>query len=186
MLIDAPLACDEYPASNVADPAEAGTQPMSFAALAEWLAHQDFPGTHARGIDGETPLMRAAWQGEDRVVEALLSYGAEPGDENDVGNNALWFACLQGGPATILRLIQAGAPIDHTNEDEITCLMQAAASGRLEIMQMLLAMGARIDLCAPDGRSAADMAADRGLQLLRAARRLAQPRSALSALPSGS
>ena len=90
--------------------------------LAAWLSQQDFPGPQARDANGETPLMRAAWQGEDGVVEALLAHGSDPGAVNDDGNNALWFACLHGGPATILRLVGAGTPIDHANDDDVTCL----------------------------------------------------------------
>lgn len=153
--------------------ANAPVQPALPAALAAWLAHQGFPGLQARGANGDTPLMQAAGQGEDAVVEALLACGAAPDAVNDEGNNALWFACLHGGPATILRLIEAGTPIDHANDDDITCLMQAAASGRLEVLRLLLALGATAGLHAPDGRSAFDMAADLGSQLLRWARRVA-------------
>ncbi|MDR2129247.1 MAG: ankyrin repeat domain-containing protein [Burkholderiaceae bacterium] len=142
--------------------------------LAAWLAQQDFPGPHARGENGDTPLMRAARQGEHAVIEALLACGAAPEAINDDGNNALWFACMYAGPATILRLIQAGAPIDHANDDDITCLMQAAASGRLEIVHLLLAQGAAPGPIAPDGRNAFDMAESRGLALLRLARRCRQ------------
>ncbi|WP_454720221.1 MULTISPECIES: ankyrin repeat domain-containing protein [Cupriavidus] len=152
-----------------------GAPPVIPAALATWLAYHDFPDLRARGANGDTPLMRAAWRGEDAVAEALLAYGAPPDTVNDDGNNALWFACQQGNPVTILRLIQAGTPLDHANDDDITCLMQAAASGRLEVLQILLAHGASASLYAPDGRNALDMAAERGLQLLRAARRMAVP-----------
>lgn len=145
----------------------------SRCALDAWLAQQDFPGLQARNANGDTPLMRAAWRGEDDMVEALLAHGAAPDAVNDEGNNALWFACLRGGPATILRLIAAGTPIDHANDDDVTCLMQAAASGRLDVLELLLAQGATTQLCAPDGRNALDMAADLGVQLLRLARRVA-------------
>lgn len=145
----------------------------SRSALATWLERQDFPGVHARGINGATALMRAAWLGEDAMVQALLAQGAAADALDDDGNNALWYACLQGGPASILRLVEAGAPIDHANDDDITCLMQAAASGRIEVMQLLLALGATPLAHAPDGRSALDMAADLGLQLLRLSRRVA-------------
>ncbi|TCF97542.1 hypothetical protein BZM26_30935 [Paraburkholderia strydomiana] len=142
------------------------------AALSAWLAYHGFPDAHSRSVNGETPLMRAAQHGEDAVVEALLALGARVDALDDNGNHALWFACLHGGPATILRLIDAGAPIDHVNDEDITCLMQAAASGRFCVLQMLLAHSANAELCAPDGRSALDMAADLGLQLLQTARQM--------------
>jgi hypothetical protein len=142
------------------------------AALATWLAWHDFPDPYSRGVDGLTPLMLAALQGEDSVVNALLADGARVDALDDAGNNALWYACVGGAPAPVLRLIGAGIDVDHANDDDITCLMQAAASGRVEVMQLLLAQGACDTLCAPDGRTALDMAADRGLQLLHAARRL--------------
>ncbi len=142
------------------------------AALATWLAWHDFPDPYSRGVDGLTPLMLAALQGEDSVVNALLADGARLDALDDAGNNALWYACAGGAPAPVLRLIGAGIDVDHANDDDITCLMQAAASGRVEVMQLLLAQGACDTLCAPDGRTALDMAADRGLQLLHAARRL--------------
>jgi len=142
------------------------------ATLATWLAWHDFPDLHSRGIDGITPLMLAALHGEDGMVHALLACGARIDALDDEGNNALWYACIGGAPAPILRLIEAGIDIDHANDDDVTCLMQAAASGRTEIMQLLLSYGASENLYAPDGRNALDMAADRGFELLRAARRL--------------
>ncbi|MDF1484084.1 ankyrin repeat domain-containing protein [Ramlibacter sp. H39-3-26] len=170
----APAMVAYIAARGTADWTAADAEPRAAlpGALAAWLAQQDFPGLRARDANGDTPLMRAAWQGEEAVVEALLACGAVPDALNDDGNSALWFACLHGGPATILRLVEAGAPIDHANDDDITCLMQAAASGRVEIVRMLLALGAAPHLSAPDGRNAFDMAADRGLELLRLARRV--------------
>jgi len=155
-----------------AEAANTATRILTRMELGAWLLQHDFPGFAARGVNGDTPLMRAAWHGEDAVVEALLAQGCEPDAVNDEGNNALWFACLHGGPATILRLVDAGVLLDHANEDGITCLMQAAASGRVEVLDLLMALGATPGLSAPDGRSAFDMAADRGQELLRAARRL--------------
>ncbi|CAG9267836.1 ankyrin repeat domain-containing protein [Paraburkholderia unamae] len=142
------------------------------AALATWLSNHDFPDAHSRGLEGTTPLMLAALHGDDGLVEALLAHGVRVDALDDTGNQALWYACLGGAPAPILRLINEGAEIDHANDDDITCLMQAAASGRVELMQLLLAHGASEGLYAPDGRNALDMAAERGFELLRVSRRL--------------
>jgi ankyrin repeat protein len=172
MQTDTALTVRERAPRRVDQSAETSFDTLVPAALSSWLAYHGFPDLHSRSVNGETPLMRAAQHGEDAVVEALLAFGARADALDDDGNHALWFACLHGGPATILRLIEAGTPIDHANDDDITCLMQAAASGRLDVLQMLLGQGASAELCAPDGRSALDMAADLGLQLLRAARQM--------------
>lgn len=142
------------------------------AALAAWLESHDLPDLHSRAEGGVTPLMLASLHGNDAIVHALLAQGARLDALDDCGNHALWYACESGAPAPVLRLIDAGIDIDHANDDDITCLMQAAASGRVEMMQLLLSCGACESPCTPDGRNALDMAADRGLQLLRAARRL--------------
>jgi ankyrin repeat protein len=72
--------------------------------------------------------MLAALQGEDGVLDALLAHGARLDALDDAGNGALWYACIGGAPAPILRLIEAGADVDHANDDDVTCLMQAAAA----------------------------------------------------------
>ncbi|TDV26878.1 ankyrin repeat protein [Paraburkholderia caballeronis] len=154
------------------------------AALAAWLTNHDFPDVQSRGLDGVTPLMLAALHGDDPVVAALLDAGARIDALDDEGNHALWHACIGGAPAPILRLVGAGVEIDHANDHDITCLMQAAASGRVEVMQLLLSLGASEGLYAPDGRSAFDMAADRGFELLRTARRLGEGRRTASAAGS--
>lgn len=148
------------------------SRPWTAAALDAWLARQDFPSPSARAEEGETPLMRAAWEGDDAAASALLDCGVPVDAQDDQGRTALWYACLQGWPATTVRLLQAGADIDHADDEGITCLMQAAASGRAELMVMLLQLGAGTAACASDGRTAADMAADRARELLRHARRL--------------
>lgn len=142
--------------------------------LQQWLLREDFPGPIARGFDGQTPLMRAAALGDDVIVAALLACGADAQAIDDDGNTALWFACLAGAPAVVHRLTQAGAGVDHTNHAGLSCLMQAGASGWLEMMELLLALGADDRLCAPDGRCALDMAADRGRALMGLSRALAR------------
>lgn len=163
------VLADEAPIARL-HPRRAGS--ASVAALSNWLAQQGFPGPFARAEDGETALMRAAWQGDASATAALLGRGVPVDAEDDQGRTALWYACLQGWPATIVQLLEAGADIDHADDEGLTCLMQAAASGRAELMALLRRMGASAVPCAPDGRAAADMAADRARELLRHAQRL--------------
>ncbi len=125
--------------------------------LTAWLRLQGFTGIHARDAGGNTPVMRAAAQGEECIVNALLARGATVDALNDQGNNALWFASLNGSVGVGRRLLAAGLPIDHANDDDITCAMQAAACGHHAMLAMLLDHGADGDRCAPDGRTARDM-----------------------------
>ncbi|RZF23871.1 ankyrin repeat domain-containing protein [Paraburkholderia sp. UYCP14C] len=141
-------------------------------AVAKWLDAHDFPDTQSRGIDGITPLMLAALHGEDHIVASVLESGVGISALDDEGNHALWYACLGDAPGTILRLVGAGLALDHVNADDMTCLMQAAATGRIEVMWLLLALGASDSLVAPDGRDALDMAADLGRRLLQAVHEL--------------
>jgi ankyrin repeat protein len=127
------------------------------SALTIWLARQGFPGPLARHSNGDTPLMRAARQGEEGIVRALLAGGGALHAVNDDGNTALWFACLSGNADLITLLIESGSAIDHINDAGQTCLMQVCSRGRSATVQLLLAHGASASLYAPDGRNALDM-----------------------------
>ncbi|MCX5545671.1 ankyrin repeat domain-containing protein [Paraburkholderia sp. CNPSo 3076] len=146
--------------------ADEGRQTRARSSVARWLSAHDFPDAHSCSVDGITPLMLAAMHGEYRIVAALLDEGAPVRALDDNGNDALWYACLYGTPEPILLLVSAGLNVDHANAHDVTCLMQAAASGRVDVMWLLISLGASDSLVAPDGRTAFDMATDFGLQLL--------------------
>ncbi|SOZ71001.1 Ankyrin (plasmid) [Cupriavidus taiwanensis] len=130
------------------------------APLAIWLSNHGFPDPDSFGVNGITPLMEAALEGNDHIVATLLYEGVPVGMLDDEENSALWYACLNGAPKTILRLINAGLDIDHTNGDDLTCLMRAATSGQLDVMRFLMSLGANERLVAPDGRNALEMMTD--------------------------
>jgi rhodanese-related sulfurtransferase len=124
---------------------------------------------------GNTELMDAAWRGDAARVEALLAQGAELRATNTDGNNALWLACVANDVALATRLARAGVPVDHQNLTGATCLMYAASSGKPQIVQCLLALGADPDLLTQDDYSALDMAASvECLRLLRGAAKLSR------------
>lgn len=145
-------------------------------ALADWLVAHAYPDVHTPGAHGNTPLMEAAWRGEQAMVQALLAQGVSLDTTNGDGNNALWLACVSNKPELVTLLAQAGVPIDHLNATGATSLMYASSSSKPGIVRVLLALGADPFIETQDGFSAMDMAASlECLQLLRAATRVRTP-----------
>jgi rhodanese-related sulfurtransferase len=145
--------------------------------LQTWVAAAGFADPHTPGAHGNTPLMHAAWRGDEARVQDLLALGADPAATNGDGNTALWLACVADQPALVQRLAQAGAAIDHANLTGATCLMYAASSSKPAIVRTLLDLGADPHLRTQDDYTALDMAASlECLQLLRHATRA--PRAA--------
>ena len=60
--------------------------------------------------DGNTPLMQAAREGHDQVVEALIIAKANINARNRQGKTALALAADGGHDETVRVLVQAGAP----------------------------------------------------------------------------
>ena len=48
------------------------------------------------GRSGVTPLMAAAFKGNDRIVEALLAHGADPNARDTTGKAAMVYAASRG------------------------------------------------------------------------------------------
>lgn len=128
--------------------------------LADWLTSAGFDPERPDRPDrhGNTALMQAAWDGQTRIVSALLDVGAAADAVNGDGNNALWLACMHGDPALIELLVGRGVPIDQQNSAGATCLMYAAATGKSAVVALLLRLGADPDLRSQDGDTAFELA----------------------------
>lgn len=70
-----------------------------------------------------------------------------------MSEDLLFYAQL-GYADQIKRLVEEGTDPDWRREDGVTTLMMAAMTGRLEVMDALLDVGATIDLQTPDGTTA--------------------------------
>jgi ankyrin repeat protein len=102
----------------------------------------------ARGIQGSTQLMRAAWRGEDARVRELLAAGAALNSvDGSLHYSALLWACRQGQESTAALLLEAyeaaGAP-EALNAEVWgeTPLAVASKCGRDKVVRLLLARGA--------------------------------------------
>ncbi|MEJ2467333.1 MAG: ankyrin repeat domain-containing protein [Candidatus Thiodiazotropha sp.] len=113
---------------------------------------------HGRTVRGMTPLMTAALQGNLDKVNALLAAGADPRQLNEEQHHALWFACVNGDPRLVERLLDAGCEIDQRNINGITCAIYSASAGKLEALRVLVKAGADLTIRTPDGFDALDSA----------------------------
>ncbi len=108
----------------------------------------------------DTPLIRAAKEGDVGELERLLAAGADPSATGRHGHSALYEAAKRGDPAIVQRLLDAGA-----NPNEVgraIALHEAASQGHEEIVRLLLASGAIPDLGGSHGQTALECAASGG------------------------
>ncbi|MDP6708481.1 MAG: ankyrin repeat domain-containing protein [Alphaproteobacteria bacterium] len=116
--------------------------------------------------EGTTALGRAAAEGAEASVRALLDAGADVNAVDSVyGASALLAAAVEGRGTIVRTLIAAGADVglkakgDGKGEGAgWTALMAAAMGGHLEIVSELLAAGADPRAVNEAGKTAADIA----------------------------
>jgi len=115
--------------------------------------------------DGFHPLGLAAFLGHADVVKVLLDVGADvqAPSRNPMRVTALHSAVADGGHREIaLALIAAGADPNAKQRHGWTPLHGAAHSGDRAVVEALLAAGADRSLTNDEGRTAADIARERG------------------------
>jgi ankyrin repeat protein len=117
----------------------------------------------AEHTDEHTPLMRAALEGDSGSVKGLLAGRVNVNVRDNEGRTALMFAVINSHSKIAKTLLEAGAHVNARARDGNTALMLAAMNGNAEITELLLNEGARIGYkCPSTGKTAADLAADRG------------------------
>lgn len=110
-------------------------------------------------------LLRAAGEGDEAAVRALLEAGAPVDAANRYGATALFFAADRGHAAIARLLVEAGAALDIEDRFyRMTALSRAVASDRREVALLLLERGA-----AGAGAALVSAAGEGDLELLRAA-----------------
>lgn len=110
----------------------------------------------AQAVNGDTPLMLAAFYGNAPVVKLLLARGVEV---NRQGWTALHYAAINGSSQVVGMLLEASAYVDAESPDEkMTPVMLAAMRGRVAAVEVLRDEGADLSLKNKDGLTALDLA----------------------------
>ena len=106
----------------------------------------------AHGVDlnqahaGMTPLLAAtrdSWHGRPEAVMTLLANGADARGRDRDGNSPLHHAARSSDPGVAALLRDAGAELDARNDEGVTPLGVACASGNWRLARFLLELGAR-------------------------------------------
>lgn len=118
-----------------------------------------------RGLFAISPLKTAIWFRRYAVVDPLIERGADIEARDERGVRPLMHAAEPSDVTPLISLLAAGACVDAIDDDPFggTALQRAAAWGRTEAVERLLAAGARVDLAHPaTGRHALSRAAMTG------------------------
>eukprot|EP00808_Paulinella_micropora_P027903 g76102.t1 len=97
-------------------------------------------------------MIEAVWNQDNATLAKILNELPEEhmlGWLDQDGNHPLLEAAILGGPSSLsasIRLLEAGTCVDVSNKDGSTALMHAACAGNDEIIQLLLAARADMNL----------------------------------------
>ena len=93
-----------------------------------------------------TPLIKAAWDGDEEIVKTLLAAGAKVNAKaSDTGETALLNAVSNKYDSIVKILLKAGADVSIKNRFDFNALTSAVAANNQDIAALLLDAGANIE-----------------------------------------
>lgn len=139
------------------------------AELLEQLIDQDKALLSANSPDGFPLLALAAYFGQEKIVELLLSKGAGP---NQKASNPMQIApihaavAIQNIPIAKL-LLEHQADVNQAQMEGIRPIHSAVHRANKELTELLIQHGADVELKTDDGRTALDIAVQEGHEELK-------------------
>ncbi len=117
-------------------------------------------------MTGQTPFVRAAFSGDLTSMQLLLEHGADPAITTYIGSSALMAAAginwregqsFTESPAALLAAvklcIEQGLDVNATNSMGLTALLGAVNRGSNDIVELLVANVAKLDIMDAEGRT---------------------------------
>jgi ankyrin repeat protein len=121
------------------------------------------------GRAGVSPLAAAAYHGSSEIVEILLAHHADPNLKDTMGKTPILYAAARGFSTIVARLLATGIDVNTPYGNDLTALMWAAGHAddvpeqdAIELVTMLLSLGAQVDKADNRGRTALMIAAEQG------------------------
>jgi ankyrin repeat protein len=145
---------DIFEAAALSGTADRGTE----------LLESDSSLAAAWSCDGFTPLHLASYFGNDAMAKLLLKYGADPNavSRNQMALRPLHSAAASRSTSIVEMLLAHGAEPNARQHGGWAPLHSAVASADVALVKLLLAHGANPDFTNDDGKSARDLAVEKG------------------------
>jgi ankyrin repeat protein len=90
---------------------------------------------------GYSPLMLAAYTGNQEAFDFLLEQGADANSADNAGNSVLMGASFKGYLSMVRQLLSAGANVYARNQAGMDALNFATQFGRSEVAELLTSAG---------------------------------------------
>ncbi|MCJ1370650.1 hypothetical protein MMC20_001863 [Loxospora ochrophaea] len=116
---------------------------------------------HLAGLRQDTPILRAAHDGQKNVVEKLIAEGYDVNAGGDYGR-AFQAACIDGHEEIVRLLLKSGADVNAQGREFGNTLPAVCAYGHEAIVRLLLENGADVNAQGEDYGSALQTACAKG------------------------
>lgn len=133
-----PMSTDEHGHSALFKAVEHGQASVIDCLLQAELANSKELVRQKENQWQDTPLHRAAFKGRPDIMKQVLKFLPDIEDQQKEGKTALFVAADWDHPEVAQLLLDKGAQLFTLNKSKETPLHEAARSGRIKVLQMLL------------------------------------------------